>query len=260
MSRATISVLLALLVTAPPAEAAEFAVELSAGVGIPIASFPSFVPYAMDDPQGELFDVPNSAYNLLVEQKATPGFTGAVTLMLDNYSLRLAMSFHQWSEVRVLNYALLRIEGEDVADELHNVFLGNLLGDSTRDAAFDIPERPGFLMLRAALGYRWYLSEGWLRPYIPFGAGPAFFLSEGSVYGGIDLHTGLGVELDISPHWAVGLSLQYEYMGVFLPNDFQAHGLQGVWIATTTANRSVLDGFVQNFNVMQLALTFLYHL
>lgn len=255
-----VALMAGMTLVAAPARASDFAIELETGLGIPTGSFPSFVPYGVDDSSGELMGTPNSAYNLLLDQTPTVGFTGALTVLFRGFSLRTAVSLHRWSKAQIQDYAFVRYDGVDIPKELHSIYLRRLLGDRGPTEKLDVPDSPVFTFLRWTLGYRFYLLDTIVRPFVPVGVGPGIYLAEGNAYPAISVHMGLGGEYSINDNWHIGLRVLYEYMGAFLPNDFQAGGLTKLWTGTTTANRSVWDGVISDMHTVQLTFSVLFRI
>jgi len=249
------AVLLALAVLdAHPAGAVEIALEVQLGVGFPLLPFPSGVPLPYADPSGAIVGQPSSSVNLLLDLQPEPGFSCAASLLLNQFTLRTAFSVHTLARPLVTDLAVSRYSGMPLPQPLPNVYLKRLLGLDLSSLSFDLPRYSPLFVLRFTLGYRFYLLERRLRPYVPLGIGPAVTFFEGQTLPGLDLHLGLGCEYRVTDSVDVGLALQYEWTGVFLPDTFQAQ-TSDTLTGAVSAGDSVLGAFLKSLHTLQLGVT-----
>lgn len=258
MSRSTRStsllVVAALLCLSTPAFALEVGIELETGTGITIGPFPDGVPISIDDPSGQLFTkIPDSAYNVLVDMQPAVGFSGGLTLLLGHWYIRAALTYAQFSSVTLTRYSLRRVGGQEVPEELHNVYIGQL------DQEDEIDESLGLLTTRLGFGHRWYfIGEGPIRPYLPMGLGAMLALIDGEAQWGMTFHIGLGVDFFVSDHIDLGVRAQYEWMGVFLPDNFQASSAGSSISSVVTSGNSALEALMESMHTLQLTATVTY--
>lgn len=244
----------ALLLAPHPAHALEMALELELGTSLPLGSFPDGVPVPLDDPGGQaLLGVPNSAYNLLLDGKVNAGFSTAVSLLMGNWYIRGAFSLNTISSVKFTHYAVRRLNGVDLPSSLHNVYVGTLDREADLDESFSV------LNIRLGFGRRWYLlGEGLLRPYLMMGLGGLVAIIDGEANGGMTFHAGAGVDIYLGLGFDLGIKAYYEWMGVLLPDNFQAKAAAGAASSAATAETSVLEAFLESMHTLQITATATY--
>jgi hypothetical protein len=254
---ATVGVFL-LLGAAREARAYEFAIEIEPGVGIPLAPFPTNVPTYYE----ETVDVGGMptliGANYLVDLHTGVGFNGAISAMLNDFTLRVAVGVHKFPSITVTNIALVKVGDQQLPDIMQNVYLKDLLGLSDLPQSADLTESPTLTMVRVTLGYRWYLTETRLRPYIPAGIGLAIANLAGETFFGMAVHMGVGLEYRVAPFLDVGIAAQYEWMGVTVPESFSAAGAKSGAITQISSGSSVVDAFLKSLHSLQLGATFTF--
>ncbi len=248
--------LLLALTTALPRTALALPVglELELGTGIPLAGFPRGVPVSVDDPDGKLFArIPNSAYNLLLDAKPVAGFSGGFSLLLGSWYLRAAVSFNTYSTVAVDRYAFRRLGGQDLSPAVQNVYAGKVSQE------IDLDSSTTFVTARFGFGRRWYLLfDAPVRPYILLGMGGVVNSLEGNLQGGLTFHGGLGADVHLHQHFDLGLKTVYEWVGVFISENFQATSAATAVGRAATSENTVLSAFIQSLHTLQIAVTATY--
>lgn len=246
--------LLALCALPRPAAALPVGLELELGTGIPLGSFPDGVPVSVDDPAGEIFaKLPNSAYNMLLDANPTAGFSSGLSLLLGHWYFRAALSVNTYRDVSVSRYAFRRINGQDLAPALQNIYVGKV------DQEMSIDRTATFVISRFGVGRRWYLLfETPVRPYIMMGLGGVVASIEDGVRGGMTFHGGLGADVHLHERFDLGLKLVYEWMGMFLPDNFQATSAATAIGAAASSENSVLEAFIESLHTLQLGVTATY--
>lgn len=246
--------LLSLIAAPRDAAALEVGLEIETGTGITLGPFPDGVPISIDDPAGALFaGIPDSAYNVLVDMQPSVGFSGGMTLLLGHWYIRAALTWAQFSSVTLTRYAFRRVGGQEVPEELHNVYVGEL------DQEDDVKESIDLLTTRLGFGHRWYfVGEGPIRPYLPMGLGAMVALIDGEAQWGMTFHLGLGVDIHINERFDLGVRAQYEWMGVFLPDNFQASTAGSSITSLATSGNSALEALMESWHTLQLTATATY--
>jgi len=237
-----------------PAAALPVGLELEVGTGIPLGAFPGGVPVSVDDPQGTLYArIPDSAYNVLLDAKPVAGFSGALAVLLGNWYLRAAVSVNSYSSVSISRYAFRRIAGQDLSKEVQNIYVGKV------DQELDLGKTTTFVTTRFGFGRRWYLLfESPVRPYFLFGLGGVVSALEDNIQGGITFHGGIGADVHIHQHLDLGLKVVYEWVGVFLPENFQASSAATALSTAATSENSVLEAFIESLHTIQIGVTATY--
>ncbi|MFH1132408.1 MAG: hypothetical protein V1754_13815 [Pseudomonadota bacterium] len=236
-----------------PASALEVALEIQPGIGIPLSAFPDGIPVTLEDPEGKyLFEQPNSVYNVLVDLRTNPGFNFGMTLLLNNFSLRAAFAYHEVSSLRLTGIALVRIGGQDLPDIVHNIY----------PPIFDFPDKyedmdsTSLVFTRIALGYRWYLADYWVRPYIPMDLGAAMIVVGGDdAYFGLCFRIGLGLEFRVTEFMDIGFSTTYEWMGFALPENFTADAVPAQLATSVSSGNSIMEAFLESLHSLQIGAT-----
>ncbi len=249
-----LALIAALLCAAPrPAAALEMGLELEIGTSIPLASFPDGVPVAIDDTSGAFLGTPNSAYNLLLDGRTSVGFSTALSLLLGNWYLRAAFSYNVITSATYTHFAVRRFAGQDLPKELHNLYVGVL------DREAELTETSAVLTTRLGFGRRWYLlGEGRFRPYIMMGLGALLAVVEGEVDPGMTFHLGLGTDIYLGLGFDLGVKAYYEWMGVVLPDNFQASSAGSAVSTTATAETSVFEAFLESLHTLQITVNATY--
>jgi hypothetical protein len=246
---------LALVLASRPASAVEIGIELEPGLGITAGSFPSGVPYTYDDADGSVTGYPSSTVNLLLDLKPTVAFSFAASLLINNFTIRTAVSVQKFSSVRLADLAIARLNGQDLPDPLPNIYLKNLLGFKGGEA--DITDSETMVLARVTLGYRFYLLEGRFRPYVPLGFGMAIVHigGGGGTYYGPAAHLGFAAEYRLGERIDLGLAAQYEWMGFVLPENFQPSAAKGALAASVSSGRSAFSAFLKSAHTVQIGVT-----
>jgi hypothetical protein len=249
-----VALVLSLLCAAPrPAAALEMGLELEIGTSIPLASFPDGVPVAIDDTSGAFLGTPNSAYNLLLDGTTSAGFSTALSLLLGNWYIRAAFSYNVVTSAKFTHFAVRRFAGQDLPENLHNIYVGTL------DREAELPETSSVLTARLGFGRRWYLlGEGLFRPYLMMGLGALLAVVEGVVDPGMTFHVGLGTDIYLGLGFDLGVKVYYEWMGVILPDNFQASSAGNAVSTTATAETSVFEAFLESMHTLQLTVSATY--
>ncbi|MCC6750336.1 MAG: hypothetical protein IT371_21910 [Deltaproteobacteria bacterium] len=244
-----------LLATPGRASAVDVGLELTPGAGIPLGNFPYGVPLGYDDAPGEAFlKVPDSSYNILLNLKPTVSFNLGLTLMINNFTLRSAIAVQKWSSASSTRFSVTKVAGQKTPELVQNLYVG-----TWDTGAIDISsDSPTFITTRFALGYRWYLLDTRLRPYVPVGFGMAMLIMEGEANFGLNFYTGAGLEFRVTKHLDLGVAALYEWVGIFLPENFQASAAQGSIAKAASSGNSVFEAFIQSSHTLQLALTSTY--
>ena len=255
ISRALVAAFALLVVvgsTPREAQALEMGLELEIGMSIPLGSFPDGVPVAIDDASGSFLGTPNSAYNVLLDGKTSTGFSTALSLLLGNWHLRAAFSYNVVTSAKFTHYAVRRFNGVDMPSELHNIYVG------TMDREQELFES-NVLTMRFGFGRRWYLlGEGLFRPYLMMGVGALLAIVEGEPDPGMTFHVGGGTDIYLGLGFDLGIKVYYEWMGIVLPDNFQASSASSAVGAAATAETSVFEAFLESLHTLQITATATY--
>jgi hypothetical protein len=253
--RALLALALLTMLAIPRAAAAlPVGLELEIGTGVPFGSFPDGVPVSVDDAAGQLFaKIPQSAYNILLDAKPRAGFSTALALLLGNWYLRAAVSINTYSKVAISRYAFRRIGGQEVPEEVQNIYVGKV------DQEVELPESTTFVTARFGFGRRWYLLfDKPVRPYLLLGIGGVVASLEDGTRGGLSFHGGGGADVHIHQRLDLGLKVVYEWTGLFLPENFQATSAATAIGTAATSENTVLEAFVESLHTIQIGVTATY--
>ncbi len=251
---------LVLLAGPRPAAAVEFGLELVPSLSLPLGPFPDGVPLTTEGDPGYV-------YNLLLDMNASPGPSFALSMWLDNFTLRLAFTYHQLTSFKVTDLALVTVDGTAMPEVMQNIYLRRLAGlDSDPEmrkffsTSWDVEDVTIAVYLnRVTLGYRWYMLDSWIRPYVPLGFGATFLLisadGETEAYYGMAFHTGVGLEISLSRTTSVGAVVQYEWMGLMLKENFQPDAAQAALTTTASTSKSAMEAFLESMHTLQIGVS-----
>jgi hypothetical protein len=248
----------------------DVALELEVGSVLPLASFPDGLADTLADPQGQyFFKKPQSIYNVLLDIRPSPGFDVALTLLLNNFTIHASLAYHPQATMRISNFAIAQLEGQRLPPLAQKVYLKNLLErnkvgapsyeQSIFDKTYRFTDPPRWLFSRLNVGYRWYLLDYRLRPYVPLGIGIGLFNENKNTHWGFSFLMGLGGEYRMSDKLDVGMRLQYEWLGFILTQNFKTQVAWESMVASASAGKGALNAFLESFHSLQLGLTTTYH-
>ena len=244
--------LTAFSITSPSAHAIEVGLELRPGASIPIGAFPDGVPAAISDADGSLIGYgANSIYNVLFDINTGAGFNFGLTLLLNNFTITASLALHKYTTVEPTRWAFVQVQGQQVPDYMHNIYVGTFVPQEIDVSS----EASVIIMPRIVFGYRWYLLDWVLRPYVPIGIGAALFVMDDVIAYGPTAHIGLGLEYRVSNWIDIGIIAQYEWMGFILPDNFTADAAKQGLTTTATSGTSAFEAFLESFHTVQVAAT-----
>lgn len=236
----------------PTATAIEVGIEIRPGASIPIGPFPDGLPAAVNDADGSLIGFgPDSVYNVLFDIKTAAGFNFGLTLLLNNFTITASLAIHKYATASPTRWAFVQVQGQQVPDYLHNIYVGTFVPQEIDVSS----EASTIIMPRIVFGYRWYLVDWVIRPYVPIGIGAALFVMDNVVAYGPTAHIGLGVEYRVAKWMDIGIIAQYEWMGFILPDNFTADAAKQGLSTTASSGTSAFEAFLESFHTVQVAAT-----
>lgn len=170
---------------------ARLSVEVQTGAAFPFRSF---------------IDYKSSSATLRVD---TPvGFNLGINILLNHFELRWSAT---WLYPCAGCFNISSPQLDSVADALRTV-TGGAVNLNTRPQNVE-----GALVLHQLTGgYRWYLTDGRIRPYIPLSGGlaiatsPQLFVSRPLF--GVTVFTGAGVDFELHDHFILGLGVRLNFL------------------------------------------------
>lgn len=203
--------------------------------------------------------------NVLYDYHFNPGFTAALSLLVNDFELRYQFATLGWSQLEPTHVSFERYRGTAV------VYPGELPARAiflpyqklpTPSLVVDSPNSPAFRLHSLTLGWRFNLVRGPYQPYIPVAIGLA--IGEGGGLGqtllGSSFQLGFGYEFHLNDRISLGFEVRYNWMLLQNPSSGSLLGdnttLEG---ALLTTNASVAQGFVQSVHLVLLQFTTRFH-
>jgi len=206
-----------------PVQAVDFGVEFSMGLGMPIGSFIDRFPVPLDDvsvpEDNEL--VPGA---IRVTLENDPSFFLRTTGILEGFLLHFDVSRQTWGSM-VADAVSFQNEESPI---LENVFFPYELLNINTERVNDLDGVLGPLWTyRALLGYRFYLRDVGVRPYVTAASGFVLMLADGmDPLAGGAVEAGVGCDFDLFQGLAIGIDISYSANIMENPG-LEVSGLQG---------------------------------
>lgn len=235
-----------------PVYAVDFALEIAPGASFPLSTFIDRYPVETTLNFGTEAEPALIPGFLRVNLNNDTGFAVALTMLIDSFEVRYSLNRHTWAE----------IEQDALSIELESVpFLENVFFDAE---AFGLPRvvsrdgdkglQPIFLH-RLLGGYRFYLLDGDIRPYIPFALGIAMVHGStfDTIFGGA-IEIGAGAEFVVAPGISVGLDMRYS-ANIMENPALEVTGLVNQAAQAARSSSSLFESVVEVFQIFTISAT-----
>lgn len=245
---------------------------LMPGMSAPITPYLDGYPIPVDPDgcAGAALDLEEARPNArLVENESDIGFSMTAGLIANDWEITYGFSRHTWGALRYTGASFCFEEDNAFNDVFFDWGSLSDLGldgvpDVGRDGlivrdADDVGLDPLYIH-RILVGYRFYLVDGTIRPYIPVAIGPTIVhTTNSSPLFGATIQLGLGMDVALSDRTTMGIDLRYSADITESPAA-EVASLRRLAIQSNSSNSSLFESVVEVFQAIVLSATVSYEL
>jgi hypothetical protein len=211
-----LAVVCALSTQAERAAAQDVRLYVAPGVAAPLSRFIDNYPLIID-PEGPSNCGEVETGTAFLERRSVDsdvGFNLSLGALIGNAEISYSMSRHQWGRVELTGVAFCFGNNHPLNDAFFDPETVSILLDTPvpRTIAVDADDEglEALFIHRLLFGYRFYVLDGAIRPYIPVALGATVINSADleAVFGG-SAQIGVGVEVEFTNGFSLGLDARY---------------------------------------------------